>query len=153
VAKEIAWTAFLRVNTASAADKLVRRLREALGEELRVSEVGQYWKDDALYRCAFSTPLVAETSGDALAEGLRLAGSLAPSWEVGNLSEPDRLWSWARKGVVIAGIDHLNSSSSEATKRRSRLVERALARRPPGKVGPRRDAAAPSTSRPSIRSE
>lgn len=70
-----------------------------------VSELGPYWKDDALYRCALSTTLDLVDGSDALIEGLRLAGLVAPSWEIGNLTEPDRLWGWARQGIVIAGVD------------------------------------------------
>jgi hypothetical protein len=107
MATELVWTAFLRVKTEEKANKLLFRLQETLGVEMYVSELGRYWKDDALFRCVFTTPLVAATHGDALSEGLHLAGSLAPSWEITNLIEPERLSGWARRGIAVPGIDAL----------------------------------------------
>jgi hypothetical protein len=37
-------------------------------------------------------------------ERLALAGTLAPSWEVNNLSDPQRLSGWARKGIAVAEV-------------------------------------------------
>lgn len=101
----VRWTAFLRVGSQAAAEKLLVRLQETLGQELLEVEVGPYWKDDALHRCEFTTPLAASQGPEAVLDGLRQAGSLARSWEVGNLTEPDRLWGWARKQIVISGVD------------------------------------------------
>jgi hypothetical protein len=79
MATEIVWAAFLRAKNEESANKLLFRLQEVLGREMHLSELGRYWKDNALVKAVFTTPLVAADESDALVKGLSLAVALAPS--------------------------------------------------------------------------
>ena len=104
----LVWTAFLRAKSEASANKLLFRLHDALGCPIDISERGRYWKDEALYRCVFTTALPVDDERDSLVEGvLALAGKLAPVWQVGGLGAGGALWGWVNDGVVVSGVDCL----------------------------------------------
>ena len=91
-----------------ARNKLLFRLHDALGCAINISELGPYWKDEALYRCVFTTALPVNDERASLVEGvLVLAGKLAPVWQVGGLGAGGDLWGWVNEGVVVSGVDCL----------------------------------------------
>ena len=104
MAVEVDWTAHFDTKSLRKAEKLVARLQTALGRELDVRRLAAH-HGAAFYEVRFRVPLVAVEESEVVLEVLRLAGSLAPQWEVGMLRETGRLAGWARDEIVVAGID------------------------------------------------
>jgi hypothetical protein len=103
----IVWTALLRAKNEDGANRLVLRLQKALGAPVRVTALGPYWKDDALYRCMFATSLADGSPAETTQTVLTLAGQLAPTWHIGGLGAGGDLWGVADRQIVVSGVDWL----------------------------------------------
>ncbi len=75
---------------------------------MHVSEVARYWKDDALFKCDFTTPLPKLHDGEGVREAvLNLAGKVAPIWQVGAVGSDHEFWGAANERIVVSGVDSL----------------------------------------------
>ena len=105
----IRWKAFLRVSSSKKADTVLRRLAEAMGEDVANLDAKPYWKDPALYEASFTTRLKAKRIEDAVFHALRVAGRIAHHW---NVSAPQDhaggKWDFAgmsEKRPIVPGVD------------------------------------------------
>ena len=97
------WTALLRVNADATAQRLLKRVEDALGVRIKIDEVERYWKDESLYRCTFTTPLPSE-QGSPTADALALAGRLAPGWYVTDVAPDTSISGTASDGFGVSGV-------------------------------------------------
>lgn len=96
----IHWKLWLKVANQRAADKVLRRFADALGQDVRVAGGERYWKDLTLYIIWGTTPLGTDDVKTAVFETLAPVGrvswgcsvkspeSYGDHWTLGGIATP-----------------------------------------------------------------
>ncbi len=109
----IDWTLFLRVNSAQACAKVLRRVEQATGLSLIVRKQEQYWKDKHLYRVEAASSLTTEEIQSTVFELLQRCHRLAAHWTVtGPFQNADGAWEFtggaSQRDIGIVGVELAN---------------------------------------------
>lgn len=114
----IDWRTVLDTATPAKADRVLRRIGDALGCELGVVKVRPYWKIDGTTEASFATSLDTEDPAGAVYGALRLAARLAGGWFVTAPYDPGgecvRFSAVADRSFALPGIRWIALGLSDA---------------------------------------
>lgn len=116
---EIIWSVHIRAHAEPNARRVLQRIHALLGHSGMELSFERYWKIPEQYVVRFSTPLAADTAGDAVLQLLLTAQRLGNGWCMSGLSvaENGRLTFDASSNghFSIAGLEFVHASIDTQT--------------------------------------